>query len=130
MVAQNRFRENRGDDRNRIREAGRLHDHPAKRRNLTPGRPVLQVANGEFQVRADGAADAAALHQQHALLDLLEEQVIEADLPEFVDDDRGVREGGMLQRLAKERCLAATQKPGNNVDGDHGTVRRGPSAAR
>ena len=61
-------------------------------------RPRSSFSSVVDQVAAHGAAQAAGREQHHAVLDVLDQQMVEADLAELVDDD-----GGLGQR----RILAA-----------------------
>ena len=57
---------------------------------------VVEVAQQLFErvdeVAAQGAAQAAALQQHDAVVDRLDQQMVEADLAELVDDHGGLGE--------------------------------------
>ena len=46
--------------------------------------------------------------------------MIEANLAELVDDDRGARECGLAKQMAQQRRLAAAEEPGEKEDANHG----------
>jgi hypothetical protein len=85
----------------RVGEARGLKHHAAKRRPA-----VVEVAEQLLQrvdeIAAQGAAQAAALQQHHALPDRLDQQVIEPDLAKFVDDHRGLRERGIGDQTVEQ----------------------------
>ncbi len=58
-------------------------------------------------------------------LDMLDQQVVEADLAELVDDDGGVGERGIVQQAVEQRGLAGAEKAG-----EHGERDRRNRAAR
>ena len=61
VVLDDRLREQRVEDRRRVGEARRLHDHTPKGGDLAAFPPAEQVAQLVCQVAAQGAADTAAL---------------------------------------------------------------------
>jgi len=79
----------RVQDRDGIREAGRLDQQPLERRQVALGAARQQVAHGVDQIALDGAADAAALHQDRVVGRRRDQVVVEPDLAELVDDHRG-----------------------------------------
>jgi len=82
-------------------------------------RPVValaqQILEGRDQVAPHRAAQAAGAEQDHVLIDGLDEQVIEADLPEFVDDHHRVGERRIAQQPIQKGSL-----PGPQEAGEHG----------
>jgi hypothetical protein len=63
---------------------------------------VVEVAQQRFkridEVAPHRAAQASGLQQHHIVADVLDQQMIERHLAEFVDDDGGLRERGILQQ--------------------------------
>ena len=97
-------------DRRRIGKAGGLDgDAPIGRDRARPA-TLVQRLDGIDQIAAHGAADAAAFQQHRILEGGLDQQMIEADLAEFVDDHRGVGHAGMLEQPVQQRRLAAAEK--------------------
>ena len=70
----------------------RLDDDPAKPPDLAGIASLDQAAQGSRQVFADGAAQATAGQFEHAALDKVDEVMVDRDLADLVDDDRGVGE--------------------------------------
>src|SRR5262249_21547851 len=70
---------------------------------------------------ADGAADAAALQEHHVLVDdLLDEEVIDADLAELVDQHRRIGQVRLPEQTLQERRLAGPEKSAEQVRRDRG----------
>ena len=108
--------------RRRIGQAGRL-DHRAGEIGHPPLDPVdEQIGQRVDDVAAHRAAQAAAVQQYDILGRAFDQQVVEADLAELVDDDRGRRHAGLLQHVVQQRRLAAAEKPGQHR---HRNARQG-----
>ena len=100
--------------RRRIGQAGRL-DHRAGEIGHPPLDPVdEQIGQRVDDVAAHRAAQAAAVQQYDILGRAFDQQVVEADLAEFVDDDSGRRHAGLLQHVVQNGRLAAAEKPGQH----------------
>ena len=69
--------------RRRVGEAGRLDDD-----GVEPALALHQPFDDADEVAAHGAADAAVVHLEHFLVGADDQFVVDADLAEFVDDDR------------------------------------------
>ena len=84
-------------DRRWIGQSGCLKEH-------TPefAAAVVEVAQQRFkridEVAPHRAAQASGLQQHHIVADILDQQMVERHLAEFVDDDGGLRERGILQQ--------------------------------
>jgi len=100
-----------------IGEAGGLDHHAAKRHPS-----VVAVAQQLFerrdQIAAHRAAQAAARQHDHAVADILHQQVIETDLAELVDEHGGVGERGIFKQLVEQRGLAGAEKTGEHGERD------------
>src|SRR5439155_12866121 len=85
-------------------------------------RPLLplavEVADGCGEVGAEGAAYASAREHHGGLVDVPQQQVIEADLSELVDQHGGIGELGGREQPLQQRGLAAAEEARNDVDGD------------
>ena len=99
-------------DRRRVGEAGGLDRDAREERDLTLDPIDKEVGQGVDDVIAHGAAQAAAVEQHHILARTLDEQMVEANLAEFVDDDRRRRHAGLFQHVVEHGCLAAAEKAG------------------
>ena len=101
------------EHRRGIGEAGGLDDHPGE-----GGAAIVEIAQQPLQrldeVAAERAAQASGGQQHDIFVDLLDQQVIEADLAELVDDDRGVGERGIAQQAIEQRRLAGAEKAGQH----------------
>ena len=62
------------------------------------------------------AADAARFHQDDIVVDPVEKVMVEPDLAELVDGDRGAGHGRIGQKALQERRLARTEEAGEEVD--------------
>ena len=107
-------------DRRRIGEAGGLDHDAGEERDLALDPVDKQIGQGVDDVAAHGAAQAAAVQQHDILARPLDQQMVEADLAELVDDDRGRRHAGLLQHMIEHRRLAAAEKAGQQGDRDQG----------
>ncbi len=110
-------------DRGRIGQARRLDQHPVIR-DLAGLASALQIEQRGHEVTAHRAAQAAGGQRQQGLVAAGDQFVIQADLAEFVDDDRGAREGRVAQDAPDQRGLATAEKASDDGDRDHGVRRR------
>ena len=103
--------------RRRIGEAGGFQQHAAE-----AAAPVVEIAQQRLQrvdqIAAHGAAQAARLQQHHVVADIFHQQVVEADLAEFVDDDGGVGERRLFEQAVEQRGLAGAEKAGEHGRGE------------
>ncbi len=112
--------------RRRIGEAGGLHDHALER-----GAAIIEIAQELLQrgheIAAQVAAQAAARQHHHVAVDLLDQQMVERDVAEFVDDDGGVAQIRVAQQPVQQRGLAGAEKAGEQRQRDRRrrTLRRG-----
>jgi hypothetical protein len=77
--------------RGRIRKAGRLDDDATELAIVERAQQPLQ---GIDEIASDGAAQAAGGEQHQPIIGMLDEEMIEADLAEFVDYRRYRRAPG------------------------------------
>src|SRR6185312_348969 len=85
------------------------------------GNLALVAAIGEVverleQFAAHGAAQTARRHQDDVVRRLLHQRVIEPDLAELIDDDRGLVHRGVAQHAIQQRRLAAAEKARQHRD--------------
>ena len=82
------------------------------------GAAVVEIAQQPLQrldeVAAQRAAQAARRQQHDVVVDLLDQEMIEADLAELVDDHRGVGERGIAQQAVEQRRLAGAEEAGQD----------------
>jgi len=81
--------------------------------------PPQQIVERRCEIVADLAAQASGLQRDDAVLAGLDQLVVEADLAELVDDDRGSRKSGLAQQMAEQCRLAAAEKAGEDQGFDH-----------
>ncbi len=104
--------------RHRIGKAGRLDDDAPERRDLAGIEPERQPRQGDDQIAEQGAAEAAIGEQNGLVFRRLDQQMIEADLAEFVDDDQRALHVRRAEDAVEQRGLAAAEKTRQEVDGD------------
>ncbi len=104
----------------RIGKARSFNDDAIKGLEAARGPPVEKAVQGVDEVTADGAAEAARRQFDNRLVALFDKQVIDADFAEFIDDDAGVGEEGILEQRIEQRGLAGPEKAGDDRDGDQG----------
>jgi hypothetical protein len=71
-----------------------------------------QIGQGIDDIAAHRAAEAAAVQQNDILARLLDQQMVETDLAELVDDDRGSGHVGLFQNMIEHGRFAAAEKTG------------------
>ena len=96
----------RVQDGRRIRQTRRLDDHPVEPVHAAVIQSAQQVFERRDKIAANGAAQATGGKLHDAVAGLIDKQMIEPDLAEFIDDDRCVRHRRILQDPIEERCLA------------------------
>ena len=104
--------------RHRIGQAGGLDHDALERGNLPRLHAVDQVGQRVDQFAAHRAAQAAIGKLDQPVHRLLDKQMVDADLAEFVDDDRGALHAWRLQEPVEERRLARAEKSGQDCDRD------------
>ena len=124
MMLEYRLGEDRVGDGRRVGEARSLDGDAPEGRDFAALALGEQAPERALQVAADGAAQTAAVHQQHAFLGMLDQVVVEADLAEFVDEHGGVAQGGRFQQPGQQGRLAAAEEAGDDVDRDQRVVDR------
>ena len=99
------------------------------KRGSVPGHALqIQLPHAVHQLALHGAADAAGLEQNDIVVQLLHHEVIEPDLAELVDQDRGLLHPGMGEQVVEQRRLATAQETGDQGHRDRSgrvRVRRG-----
>ena len=100
-------------DRCRVRETGRLHDD-----RVELAAPFHQTLDDADEIAANGAADATVVHLEHFLIGAHDEVVVDANLAEFVHDNRELKPVLLAQDTIEQGRLAGTQIAGENGDGD------------
>ena len=119
LVHEKRLRHRRG-----IGEARGLHDDRVELA-LAPHQPI----DDAHEVAAHGAADAAVVHLEHFLVDADHELAVDADLAEFIDDDRVFLPVRLAQDAVEQRGLPRAEIAGENGNGHlvgHASLRFGP----
>ena len=113
------------DQRLRQREAGGLDDDM-----VGPRLARQQRRHGGGEIVGDRAADAAVgeLDDRLARAGLvgaaLEQVAVDADVAEFVDDEREAPSAGIGEEVTDQRRLAGAEKAGDDGDGGLGEHRR------
>ena len=106
------------EDRRGLGEPGRLQHDPRKVRQQ-PRVPTLEtVAQGVDEVAAQRAADAAAADQDGVAGEALVQQVVDADLAPFVDQNERAAELGSAEEPVDQGRLAGAEKAGHDMKGD------------
>ncbi len=96
----------RVQDRRRVRQTRRLDDHTVEPVHPAVVEPAQKIFQRGDQIAANGAAQATGGKLHNAVASLIDKQVIQPDLAEFVDDDRRVRHRRILQDPVEQRRLA------------------------
>ena len=97
------------------------------------GSRFSSARHGGREIVGDGAADAAVGELDDVVLGArlgaaaLQDIAVDADVAEFVDDQREPAAAGMSEDMADQRRLAGTEKAGDDRDGDFGEHRNYPS---
>jgi hypothetical protein len=120
--------QHRVQDWGRVREPRGLDDHAPERGDAAVVAPAQQVLKGGDEIAAHRATQAAGRQQDHAVIDGLDEKMIEADLAELVDDDDGVGKGRIAQKTVQEGRLAGAKEP--REDGERDRRQRTAPAVR
>ena len=68
------------------------------------------------QIAANGATDAAVIHLEHFLVGADDQIVVDADLAEFIDNDRVFFAVRLGENAIEQRCLAGTKVAGEYGD--------------
>ena len=99
-----------------IGEARRLDDDAAERRHPRIVAPLQEILERRDEIAPDRAAQAPRGEQDHIRVDLLDEQMIEADLAELVDQHHRVAQALVAQQAVEQRRLARAQKSGEHAE--------------
>ena len=113
------------DDGRRIGEARGFYQNAPKLGHLAAQTLDKKLAQGIDQVAAHRAADAARIENDDVLADRFDQQVVEADVAEFVDQDRCFLHVRMAEEVVEQCRFAAAQKPGDDGDRDRGVFGHG-----
>ena len=106
-----------------IGEAARFDDDPVERRDRALVAARSKIAQGVDEIAAQRTAKTTGRQQDHIALDPLDQQMIEADLAPFVDDDERVGELGLAQQPVQQRRLASAEKAGDDADRESRAAR-------
>ena len=107
----------RVEDRGRIREPGGLDHHPVEPWLASARKTSGDLAQGLGKVAPDGAAEAATRHlNDDVILAVRHEIMVEANLPELVDEHQCPAQRGLLDQIVEDSRLAAAKKPGQHRD--------------
>ena len=117
-LGQHRVLHQRVEDGRRIGETRGFDDDAAEEGKLLRGATLVQATKRRHEIAADGAAKTAAGEQHHVLARRFHQHMVEADLPELVDDDGGLAESRITQQLAQQGRLAAAEEAGQHRDGE------------
>jgi hypothetical protein len=110
VMAQRRLCRDGGEDRQRVGKARAFDHEPPVNRDFAPRAPRVQRLDRIGELPSDRATQAARLQQHRVFVDPPDELVVEADLAEFVDQDRRVGERGRAQHALKQRRLARPEE--------------------
>ena len=113
-----------------IGDPGGLDQHPGEGWDALVQPVEEEALQGGGEILARCAAGAAIVEQKGDIGGGLDEPVVEAHLAQFVDDDHGACEGVFLQPARKKARLSATQKAGQQQNGDALTRSHGNSSRR
>ena len=106
-------------DWRRIGEPAGL-DHDARERsNGATIAPLQHVGERLDEVTTHFAAEAAGLQLDQAVRARFHEIVVEADLPELIDDHGRARELRLAKDMSQQRRLAAAEKAGEDQNAYH-----------
>nr|BFE98124.1 hypothetical protein GCM10020185_86600 [Pseudomonas brassicacearum subsp. brassicacearum] len=112
----------RGEDWRRVGQAGGLQDHPFERRDFATLTALQQAEQGVFEFATNRATDAAT-GQQHSIRgDFFHQQMVDADVTEFIDQQSGIAEALALQQALEQGGLAAAEETGDDVESDAHTA--------
>ncbi len=107
-------------DRRGVGETSGLDRNAGEERNLALDPVDEQAGQSVDNVAAHGAAQTAAVEQHDILARPLDEEMVEADLAELVDDNRGRRHAGLLQHMIEHGRLPTAEKTGQQGDRNQG----------
>ncbi|CAH1656079.1 hypothetical protein CHELA20_53744 [Hyphomicrobiales bacterium] len=105
---------------NRVQHGGRvcqtrgLDDHATEGHDAAVVAAAQQILQGGNEIAADRAAQASRGQGHHALVGLLDEKMIEADLTEFIDDDDGVCQIRLSQQSVEKARLPRSEEAGED----------------
>jgi hypothetical protein len=114
--AQRGLGEQRLDHRAGVREPRRLDHHAGERGQRPAGAPPVEIVERAHEVAAHRTAQAAVGKQDDGVVAGGDEVVVEADLPELVDDHGRVRHAGLREQPVDQRGLAAAEEAGDECD--------------
>ncbi|MNV63047.1 hypothetical protein D3C71_1556230 [compost metagenome] len=104
--------------RRRIRQPAGFNDHVAKRLDPAADRQHEELAQGVDHRATDHAAQAAAFDKHDIGGRQSDQMMVHTNVAILVDDNDGIRIGGLVQQAVKQRGLAATQKTGEHCHAD------------
>jgi hypothetical protein len=113
--------------RNRIGEAGGLYHHPRKWTNPTGLHAVHQIGERIHQFAANRAAKASVRQFYNTIAGAFDQKVVNADIAEFIDDQRRIAEPWFADQPVEKRGFARPEKPGQ--DRNRNSARRVPAGS-
>ena len=103
---------------NRIGQSRGFDEHAVESADAAVVTVTQQLFERIHEIAAHGAAQAARRQHHHVAFDLLDEEMVQADLSEFVDQDNGSGEAGIAQKPIEQSRLARAQKSCENRQRD------------
>jgi hypothetical protein len=99
-----------------VGQAGGFDHDALERRHLFTHAPGVQVIQLLRKIAAQRAAQAATVKEHNGLAGRIEQLMIERNLAELVDQNRGVGQCSLPQQTRQQRRLAAAQITGQQRD--------------
>ena len=114
------------DDRGGVGEPGRFDQCALELRHLAAHPAQEQVAQGRDQVAAYAAAQTSGIEQDDVFIDLAHQQMIDSDIAELVDENRGLAHARVGEQGVDQGRLAASEKARDDGNGYGGGIGRAP----
>ena len=108
------MRHDRLQDGRGIGKTGRLDDDALQALDAPRLQPVDKVGERIDKFPANRAAETPVGKLDHAIRSLLDEQMIDRHVAEFIDDHRRVGQSRVLQQAVEQGRLASAEKPGQH----------------
>ncbi|MNZ90760.1 hypothetical protein D3C78_1097310 [compost metagenome] len=105
-----------------IGKARGLDHHPFYRLQLTCLDTIHQFRQRIHQLATYRAAEATLRQFDDALARAFDQHVIDADIAEFIDDDRRIAHRGILEKPVEQRRFSGAEKSGD--DGNRDAIAR------
>jgi hypothetical protein len=111
-----------------IRETRRFNDDSVKISNSAVIAAAKQIFERVNEIAPNRAAKTAGRHQDHFVVDLFDQEMIESDFAEFVDEHNRLRQSGIAKKPVQQGRFAGAEEAGN--DGDWNGRRRAEIVGR